>query len=60
MHVALVQMDSIPENPSKNLKTMERIIIEAKEKNAEFVLFHEGTLTDYVADVDKYAEEAPI
>jgi len=57
--IALVQMDSKQEAPDENLNKIIDNSKKAKMLGAEIVLFHEGTLTDYVSDVDQFAQEVP-
>ena len=59
MKLALVQIDNKPEYPRENLDKIIERTREAAKNGAKIILFHENTLTDYVADVDKYAQEAP-
>ncbi len=59
MKIALIQLATIEEQPEENLKKIIDYSKKAKEKGAEIIMFHEGTLTDYVSDVDKYAQEIP-
>lgn len=59
MKVALVQMSVLEEHPEINLKKIIEFSKEAKNKGAKIILFHEGTLTDYVRNIDKFAQEIP-
>ncbi|HEC30512.1 MAG TPA: carbon-nitrogen hydrolase family protein [Candidatus Yonathbacteria bacterium] len=59
MKIALIQISTIEEQPEKNLKKIIDFSKKATEKGAGIIMFHEGTLTDYVSDVDKYAQEIP-
>ena len=59
MKIALIQMEVIQENPEKNLKKILELSKKAAQKGAKILLFPEGCLTDYVSDVDAFAEEAP-
>ena len=59
MKVALIQMSVVEEQPKANLTKIVDFVKAAKSKGAKIVMFHEGTLTDYVSDVDKFAEEVP-
>ncbi|MFC1697641.1 carbon-nitrogen hydrolase family protein [Nanoarchaeota archaeon] len=59
MKIALIQISTIEEQPEKNLGKIIDFTRQAKEKDANIIMFHEGTLTDYVSDVDKYAQEVP-
>jgi predicted amidohydrolase len=57
--VALVQFDSVPEQPERNLKEMERLARQAVGQGARLVMFHEGTLTDYTPRLNELAERVP-
>jgi predicted amidohydrolase len=57
--VALVQFDAVPEEPGRNLQEMERLMREAVGKGARWIMFHEGTLTDYTPRLEELAEEVP-
>jgi predicted amidohydrolase len=59
IRVALIQFDAIPEEPVKNLIEMERLAREAADGGARWIMFHEGTLTDYTPRLEELAEEAP-
>lgn len=59
MKVALIQISTIEEQPKKNLKKIIEFTKKAADREAKIIMFHEGTLTDYVSDVDKYAQEVP-
>ncbi len=59
MKVALIQISTIEEQPEENLKKIIDFSKKAADKGAKIIMFHEGTLTDYVSDVDKYAQEVP-
>jgi predicted amidohydrolase len=59
MKVALVQISTIEEQPKKNLAKIIDFAKRAKAKGAKIIMFHEGTLTDYVTDIDKFAQEVP-
>ncbi len=59
MKVALIQISTTEEQPEKNLKKIMDFAKKAADKGAKIIMFHEGTLTDYVSDVDKYAQEVP-
>jgi predicted amidohydrolase len=59
MKVALIQISTIEEQPEENLKKIIDFAKRAADKGAKIIMFHEGTLTDYVSDVDKYAQEVP-
>jgi len=57
--VALIQFDSVPEKTEQNLNEMERLTRKAVENGAQWVMFHEGCLTDYTPKLDKLAEPVP-
>lgn len=57
--VAMVQFDSVPEQTTRNLDEMERIVRATVDQGARWVLFHEGCLTDYTPRLDELAETIP-
>ena len=57
--LALVQFDSVPEKPGRNLDEMERLTRTAVGEGARWVMFHEGCLTDYTPRLDELAEPVP-
>ena len=57
--ISLVQFDSVPENPKRNLVEMERLVRVAAGNGARWIMFHEGTLCDYTPDLARFAEEVP-
>lgn len=57
--IALVQFDAVPEQNARNIEAIKRLATEAAGQGAEIILFHEGTVTDYVSDVEKYSEAVP-
>ena len=57
--VALVQFDSVPEQTTRNLDEMERLVRAAVDQGARWVLFHEGCLPDYTPRLDELAETIP-
>ncbi|MEK6963792.1 MAG: carbon-nitrogen hydrolase family protein [Nanoarchaeota archaeon] len=59
MKIALVQMEVTQEQPEKNLQRILDLSRKAKEQGAKIVLFPEGCLTDYVENIDKFAEQVP-
>jgi len=59
MKVALIQISTIEEQSEKNLAKIIKFTKKAKAKGVKIIMFHEGTLTDYVSDVDKFAQEIP-
>lgn len=59
MKIALIQISTTEEQPKKNLAKIIKFVKKAKIKGAKVIMFHEGTLTDYVSDVDKFAQEVP-
>lgn len=59
MKIALIQISTIEEQPKKNLAKIIDFTKQAKSKGAKIIMFHEGTLTDYVSDVNRFAQEVP-
>ena len=59
IRVALVQFDSKPEAVSHNLKRMRDLVEQASKASARWIMFHEGTVCDYTAQLDRYAEHVP-
>ena len=59
IRVALVQFDAVPEQVEANLAKMKRLSTAAADAGARWILFHEGTVADYVGDVGRYAEPVP-
>lgn len=59
MKIALIQIATIEENPEANLNKIAEFAKKAKEQGAQMAVFHEGTLTDYVRDVNAFAQEIP-
>lgn len=57
--ISLVQFDSVPERPERNLEEMRRLVHAAAGKGARWIMFHEGTLCDYTADLARFTEEVP-
>jgi predicted amidohydrolase len=57
--IALVQFDAVPEKKNDNLKSVERLVKSAAESGAAWIVFHEGTLTDYSLDIKPFAEPVP-
>ena len=57
--IALVQFDSVPEQNVRNVEAITRLATAAAVRGAKIVMFHEGTVTDYVGDVEKFSEEVP-
>src|SRR3989338_1448161 len=57
MKIALIQISTIEERPETNLLKVVDYTKQAKTQGAKIIMFHEGTLTDYVTDVDKFAKE---
>jgi predicted amidohydrolase len=57
--VALIQSDSAAEQVERNLANMERLSEEAVARGARWVMFHEGTLTDYTPRLAELAEAVP-
>ncbi len=59
MKIALIQIATIEEQPQANLLKIVDYTKQAKTRGVKVIMFHEGTLTDYVTDVDKFAQEVP-
>ena len=59
IRLALVQCDTIPQQPQRNLETIERLSRAAAKSGARWVMFHEGTLHDYSERPMEQAEEVP-
>ena len=59
IRVALVQFDAVPGEAERNLDEMERLVREAAKGGARIIVFHEATLTDYTADLEKHAQAVP-
>lgn len=57
--IALVQIDSVPEQPRENLQKIVAYSKKAAGQGADIIVFHEATLTDYVSDPAKFAEMVP-
>lgn len=57
--IALVQFDTVPEQNARNVRAIERLSREAAGKGAEIIMFHEGSVTDYISDMEKYSEYVP-
>ena len=57
--IGLVQFDSAPEQAERNLEHMERLTRSAAEAGAEWIMFHEATLTDYSPRVSDLAQAVP-
>jgi predicted amidohydrolase len=45
--IALVQFNAVPEEKDINLGHMQRLVGEAVDAGARWIVFHEATLTDY-------------
>lgn len=58
-HICLVQFDAVPEHPERNLLEMERLVHAAAANGARWIMFHEGTLCDYTADLARFTEAVP-
>ena len=58
--VALIQFDAVPEEKARNLKNMERLSRAARAAGAQWIVFHEGTLTDYTPELARCAEPVPV
>jgi len=59
LKVALIQFDAQPEKVKANLTKMVKLARQAAHDGAEFVMFHEGTLSDYTPRVEELAERVP-
>ena len=59
VRVALVQFDARPEAVSENLEKMRGWVVQAKEAEARWIMFHEGTVCDYTPRVSELAEAVP-
>lgn len=57
--VALVQFDALPEQVDHNTAAVERLTEKAVASGARWVMFHEGTLSDYTARLKELAEPVP-
>lgn len=57
--VALIQFDARPEQSDTNLSGMGRLVQQAVEAGARWIMFHESTVCDLTPDVDKHAEAVP-
>jgi len=59
MKIALVQFDAVPEDVAGNLAKMTSWVRKATAQNANVVMFHEASLTDFVSDVSLFAQTVP-
>jgi omega-amidase len=59
LRIALVQFDSVPGENERNIREMERLVRKAAGDRADFIMFHEVAVTDYVDDVSLAAEAVP-
>lgn len=57
--IALVQFDAVPEEKDRNLREMKRLARSAANQNAQWIVFHEGTVCDYTPRLSKFAEPVP-
>jgi len=57
--VALIQFDSVPEQPEMNLERMRLLAERAASSGAHWIVFHEGTICDYTPRVTDFAEPVP-
>lgn len=57
--IALVQFDAVPEQVDRNTREVERLTEQAVDGGARWVMFHEGTLCDYTANVKELAQPVP-
>ena len=53
--VAIVQFNAVPEKNERNVGEIERLSREAAAKDADIIMFHESSVTDYVSDMEKYS-----
>ena len=59
VRVALVQFDAQPGASARNLEKMSEWVLEAGRHDARWIMFHEGTVTDYVPKLARCAESVP-
>ena len=57
MKIALVSLNQIWENKSKNFELCVSLIKDAKNEDAELIIFPEMTLTGFSMNIDKTAED---
>ncbi len=57
--VALIQFDAVPEEKASNLRHMERLSKAARADGAQWIMFHEATLTDYTPKLSQLSEPVP-
>ena len=57
--VALVQFDAVPEQVQHNVDQIQRLVREAHEGGARWIMFHEATVCDYTLDVPGLSESVP-
>ena len=55
----MIQFDTVPQENEYNVDQIERLASDAAARGAEIIMFHEGSVTDYVSDVEKYSEYVP-
>ncbi len=53
--IALVQFNAVPEEKDINLGHMQRLVGEAVDAGARWIVFHEATLTDYTPKLTEFA-----
>ncbi len=59
IRVALVQFDARPEDVDGNLDKMHAFVRQARDRGARWIIFHEGTVSDYTEHLQEYAEPVP-
>lgn len=57
--IALVQFNAVPEERDINLGHMQRLVGEAVDAGARWIMFHEAALTDYTPRLTEFAEPVP-
>jgi len=57
MRIGLVQMDMVWKDKETNFKKAEQYIIEAKEKNVDFIVFPEMSMTGFSMHVERIGEK---
>ncbi|MCH2202862.1 MAG: carbon-nitrogen hydrolase family protein [Fuerstiella sp.] len=59
IRVALIQFDATPEAVETNLDKMAALAREAARRKARWIMFHEGTISDYTPQLAAFAEHLP-
>jgi len=57
--IALIQFDAQPGQVDNNLEKMGSLVKNAAASGARWIMFHEGTVSDYTPTLDQYAENVP-